>query len=196
MLYIEIIDNKVTQSTPFEDVAKSEFKTYITTEFEDYTPLNNKYVYKDGAIILNPDYEKEQLEKERERLDSLFLTTADVERAIYRAKGMDFEDLINLVKDNPEIDLKALKIELKANNFYRGNPYINQIGLILGFTETQLDEFFETNDYKELLPVEEPKEDSNSAGKAYQENSNKPADKEDKGLENTEDEVKEDGLVQ
>ena len=41
--------------------------------------------------------------------------------------------------------------ELKANNFYRGNPYINQVGTLLGLTSQQLDEFFETNDYTKLI---------------------------------------------
>ena len=109
------------------------------------------YTYASGEIIINPNYEAEQAQKERERLNMLSLTAADVERAIYKAKGMDFEDVIELVKDNPEIDLKTLKIELKANNFYRGNPYIETIGAILGFTPDMLDEFFETSDYTKLI---------------------------------------------
>ena len=51
----------------------------------------------------------------------------------------------------PLVDIKALKIELKANNFYRGNPYVNVIGGLLGFTTEQLDEFFETGDYTKLM---------------------------------------------
>ena len=93
----------------------------------------------------------------------LNLTAADVERAIYKAKGMDFDDVVALVEQYNEaapqdtegkstaIDIKALKIELKANNFYRGNPYINAVGTLLGFTSEQLDEFFETNDYTKLI---------------------------------------------
>ena len=46
---------------------------------------------------------------------------------------------------------QGLEIELKANNFYRGNPYINQVGTLLGLTSQQLDEFFETNDYTKLI---------------------------------------------
>lgn len=97
------------------------------------------------------EYEQEQAQKERERLNMLSLTAADVERAIYKAKGMDFEDVIEFVKDMPSIDVKALKIELKANNFYRGNPYIDTIGTVLGFTSEMLDEFFETGDWTKLV---------------------------------------------
>ena len=93
----------------------------------------------------------------------LNLTAADVERGIYKAKGMDFDDVIALVESyneaapldtegNPAgVDIKALKIELKANNFYYGNPYVKQIGTILGFTDEQMLEFFKTGDYTTLM---------------------------------------------
>ena len=91
-------------------------------------------------------------------LQMLSLTAADVERALYKAKGMDFEDIIALCEaqplnegETPAIDVKALKIELKANNFYRGNPYVEQIGKLLGFTDEQLNAFFEDGNYEHLL---------------------------------------------
>ena len=109
-------------------------------------------------------YTEEELEQqEKERIAKLFLTGADVERGIYQAKGMDFDDIVAMVTQlQPEgLDIKALKIELKANNFYRGNPYVNAVGALLGFTSEQLDKFFETNDYTVLLPpvVEEETEE-------------------------------------
>ncbi len=119
---------------------------------------NNKYIVNDDLLIENPNYEAEQAEKERRRIANLNMTAADVERAIYKVKGMDFDDMIALVEDlpmteseQPSIDIKALKIELRANNFYRGNPYIDTVGALLGFSKKQLDEFFETNDYTKLM---------------------------------------------
>lgn len=96
--------------------------------------------------------EQKEIE-EKERIAKLYLTGADVERGIYQAKGMDFNDILDFVTTNPPdgLDVKALKIELKANHFYRGNPYVNTIGLLLGFSQKQLDKFFEFNDYKYLL---------------------------------------------
>ena len=117
-----------------------------------------KYIVENNNLVINPNYEAEQEQKERERIAKLFLTGADVERGIYQAKGMDFDDIVAMVTQlQPEgLDIKALKIELKANNFYRGNPYVEAIGTLLGFTKEQLDKFFETNDYTVLLPpVEE-----------------------------------------
>ena len=105
--------------------------------------------------VINPNYEAEKEAKEQERIAMLSLTAADVERGIYKATGKDFDDVIALVTQlQPEgLDIKALKIELKANNFYRGNPYVDAVGSLLGFTKEQLDEFFKTNDYKKLIAM-------------------------------------------
>lgn len=104
--------------------------------------------------------EEEIVLQEKERIAKLYLTGADVERGIYQAKGMDFDDILAFVMVNPPqgLDIKALRIELKANHFYRGNPYVNAVGALLGFTDEQLDKFFETNDYTVLLPPIEEEE--------------------------------------
>lgn len=112
------------------------------------------------SLVALGETEEEKQAKEQERIAMLSLTAADVERGIYKAKGLDFDDIIAMVQeiasaeprnDDFNIDIKALKIELKANNFYRGNPYVDAVGYLLGFTKEQLDAFFETNDYKVLL---------------------------------------------
>lgn len=108
----------------------------------------------DNVIDNTEAWEAEQAQKERERLDNLSLTKADVERAIYTDKGMDFDDLIEYVKANvPTMDIKALKIELGAKDFYRKHPYINQIGQLLGYTSDDLDYLFENK----ALPIKEVK---------------------------------------
>jgi hypothetical protein len=121
---------------------------------DEYVLDGEEYVLKDEA------WEEKQAQKEAERIGNLKLTGADVERGIYQAKGMDFDDIMAFVMTTPPqgLDVKALKIELKANHFYRGNPYVNAVGSLLGFTSEQLDKFFEYNDYTYLLPTEEPEE--------------------------------------
>lgn len=124
------------------------------TELE-YVLDGEEYVLKDEA------WEAKEAQKEAERIGTLKLTGADVERGIYQAKGMDFDDILAFVMANPPVglDVKALRIELKANHFYRGNPYVNAVGALLGFTSEQLDCFFETNDYSYLIPpIEEIEE--------------------------------------
>lgn len=121
--------------------------------------------------------EEEKKEIEYKDIAMLNLTGADVERGIYKATGMDFDDILKMVEKlsttilNEEtgeiiqqglnIDIKALKIEFKANNFYRGNPYVDQIGELLGFTKEQLDDFFKTNDYTKLLSISNESVDNN-----------------------------------
>ncbi|MBQ9150218.1 hypothetical protein IJX73_04735 [bacterium] len=116
---------------------------------EEYVLDNDEYVLKDVA------WQEKQAQAEKERIAKLFLTGADVERGIYQAKGMDFDDIIAFVSANPpeNLDIKALKIELKANHFYRGNPYVSTIGQLLGFSEEQLDEFFKSGDWKSLVEM-------------------------------------------
>lgn len=97
--------------------------------------------------------EEQKQQEEQERIAMLSLTAADVERGIYKATGKDFDDVVAMVTElQPQgIDIKALKIELKANNFYRGNPYVDSVGSLLGFSKEQLDQFFETGDYTKLI---------------------------------------------
>lgn len=114
---------------------------------DEYVLDDEEYVLRDIA------WEEKQAQAEKERIGKLFLTRADVERGIYQAKGMDFDDILAFVTANPPegLDIKALKIELKANNFYRGNPYVDTIGALLGFTSEQLDKFFMDGNYEHLL---------------------------------------------
>lgn len=98
--------------------------------------------------------------QEKERILKLSLTRADVERALYKARKIDFDDVIELVKDNPEIDLKALKIELKANNFFRGNIYIEKIGALLGYSSDDLDYLFKNRQLPEKEEMSTTEENS------------------------------------
>ena len=114
---------------------------------------NNEIVQKTETEI-----EEEKAQEEAERIAMLNLTAADVERAIYKAKGLDFDDVITLIQaqpltetGEPLIDIKALKIELKANNFYRGSEWVTTVGAMLGFTPKQLDLFFEDGNYEHLI---------------------------------------------
>lgn len=137
-------------------------KPYTEQEYENFIVEQNHnlgYEIKETDEALEAwGYTEEELAQfEKERIAKLFLTGADVERGIYQAKSMDFEDIIALVTQlQPQgLDIKALKIELKANNFYRGNPYVSAIGQLLGFTEEQLDKFFKDGNYEHLLSKEE-----------------------------------------
>lgn len=95
--------------------------------------------------------EEKQQEAEEKRLN-MSLTPADVERALYKAKGMDFTDLKELIATTATgIDLKALNIEFNASMFYRGAPFGNGrlfdvVGNLLGYTPADIDYLFENKE--------------------------------------------------
>jgi hypothetical protein len=110
-----------------------------------------KYMYLDGSIVINPNYEAEQALKEKERIAKLSLTKREVFLGLYQAKGVTPEMIKAQITDPQAL------IEFEyANDYYRGNPLIDIVGATLGITPEQLDKFFETNDYTVLMPpVEE-----------------------------------------
>ena len=131
----------------------------LTNLYSDYTPLelpsdynSEKYIVVEGELILNPNYEEEQAIKRRQYLDSLTLTPADVERELYKAKGMDFEDLKALIAQAlPQVDIKGLSIEFRAKDFYRGAEasgmrLFDVVGQLLGYTPDDMDYLFENKE--------------------------------------------------
>lgn len=109
--------------------------------------------------------EEEQQEQERQRIDSLTLTPADVERALYKEKQMDFEDLKALiVQQLPQVDIKGLAIEFRAKDFYRGAVaggvrLFDVVGALLGYTPDDMDYLFKNKQ----LPIKE-EENENTTG--------------------------------
>ena len=116
--------------------------------YERYVEDIDRYIWNGSAIVENPDYEEVKAQKERQRLDALTLTPSDVERALYRAKQMDFEDLKALIaKQIPTIDIKELAIEFRAKDFYRGATangvrLFDVVGQLLGYSPQDMDYLF------------------------------------------------------
>ena len=74
------------------------------------------------------------------------MTKREMFLGLYQAKGIT-PDILKAQISDP----KAL-IEFEyANEYFRGNPLIDEIGAKLGFETKQLDKFFETKDYRELV---------------------------------------------
>lgn len=93
--------------------------------------------------------EEEKQEQERERINFLSMTKREMFLGLYQAKQIT-PDMLKAQITDPQA---LIEFEY-ANDYYRGNPLIDVIGGQLGFTSEQLDKFFETKDYHELLPVE------------------------------------------
>ena len=140
-----IILARETEEELMQALKMMKYATVEETDI-DYQLYNGEY--------LTPE---EVAERERQRLDALTLTPADVERALYKAKGMDFEDLKALIAEQiPTVDIKGLSIEFRAKDFYRGAMaggmrLFDVVGALLGYTPQDMDELFI---YKEL-PVKE-----------------------------------------
>ena len=118
--------------------------------YNNYLNDNLLYIWNGESVIPNPNYEENKQAKKREELDRLTLTPADVERALYKAKGMDFDDLKAIIKTQiPTIDLKALSIEFRAKDFYRGATLSDKktrlfdiVGALLNYTPDDIDYLF------------------------------------------------------
>ena len=116
----------------------------------------DKYKISDGNVIekTEDEYEQEKAEKERQRLNLLNLTKADVLLALYEDKGITPEDIKTMLKDN----VPALIKFDYASSYYRGDDVVNALGLALGYTTEQMDYLFEN---KAFPPKPEVPADTN-----------------------------------
>lgn len=96
------------------------------------------------------EYEQEQAQKERLRLNMLNLTKADVLLALYQDKGITPEDIKTMLKDNTPA---LIKFDY-ASSYYRGDEVVNALGLALGYTTEEMDYLFENKTFP--AKVEEP----------------------------------------
>lgn len=155
MAYYIFVENGIINGSGECECLTEGFENIEVTEevYNSFIEDADRYIYQDGEIISNPDYEEIKKRKHRQELDALTLTPADVERALYKAKGMDFEDLKALITAQiPTIDIKALSIEFRAKDFYRGAEangmrLFDTVGALLGYSSDDMDYLFE---HKEL----------------------------------------------
>lgn len=95
------------------------------------------YKYENGEVILNPNYEEEQAQKEKERVAMLHMTPLDFLKAIIKM-GISYDTIKGIMEANPEVDM-----EMKyCQNVYRGHPMINQFATQFGVSQEQLDYIF------------------------------------------------------
>lgn len=105
-----------------------------------------RYVVYNFKLMTIEEMKEKQAQEERERLNLLSMTKREMFLGLYQAKGIT-PDMLKAQITDPTV---LIEFEY-ANDYYRGNPLIDVIGGQLGFTSEQLDRFFKTKDYKELL---------------------------------------------
>ena len=143
-----------------------------------------KYIIEEGELVLNPDYEKEEKQKERERLDALSMTRSDFFDGMIMAFGLGQTELRAIIENIlNQINITDVQIKVALNNFdnalnfYRKHTLFTLLNnvpiqvsddMTLVFTSDIWDKFFDTKDYHELQkaiqvkpepkPTEEPVE--------------------------------------
>ena len=122
--------------------------------YTDIEETDIEYKLFNGEYLTDEQIQK----KERERLDALNMTRGDMFEALILAFGKTKSDIRKIIENYEGLTDIERALYLKrfdeALDFFRGYPAINLIGAYLGVTSEQLDRFFETKDYNELLPKE------------------------------------------
>lgn len=139
MYYAFIQNNEINGVGQCRQLTDGVQNVEITEEV--YNSIDH-YIWDGSNVVINPNYEEEQAQKEREMLNMLSLTKRDVFLALYKDKGITPEQIKAQIQ-NPEA---LIEFEY-ASNYFRGNPLIDVIGQTLGYTSEDLDYLFE---HKEL----------------------------------------------
>lgn len=103
--------------------------------------------------------EEEKEQEEAELIGNLSMTRGDVFEALILSKGVTKATLRALIENHegiPDLE-KTLYLNRfdEALEFYRKHPAVNLIGSLLGISSEQMDRFFITKDWHELLNAEE-----------------------------------------
>ena len=138
-----------------EDALKANgFKELVITNRENGRSYKVTYKETDSQVIeiledITKEIEEETEAARKEEIQKCSLTKREVFLALYKDKKVTPEQLRAQVTD-PE----ALIEFDYAERYYRGNPLINNIGAMLGYSEDDLDCLFQNGEF----PKEEPQE--------------------------------------
>ena len=107
--------------------------------------------------------DQELTEQEQERIGNLNMTRGDFFEAMLYAKQIGKPQLRALIEDSESIPAEVKPIYLnrfdEAGNFYRKYPVFDLLCEELDITTQQLDNFFQSKDWHDLLPVVENEEE-------------------------------------
>lgn len=142
-----------------KDITRVEVSNEI---YQAYVEDRNKVIYLDGEIVLNPNYEIEQEQKEKERIQELSMTRSDFFDGTIMAWGIGQDELLVLIQgllatlpiENVK-KLIAINNFKNALNFYRKHDLFKMlVNIPIQLTETiqviltdeSLDKFFDEVD--------------------------------------------------
>ena len=117
-----------------EDITRVEV---IDEIYQAYLEDRDKVIYQDGAVILNPNYEAEQAQKEKERIAKLTCTKR-VFALMLQELGITYTILKELIATNEQAQLEwDLCVELE-----RKNALLDVMARQLSITPEHLDFIF------------------------------------------------------
>ena len=159
-MFYRIEENKLYDFADYE-YAENCLETDIITQ-EELNNYPNKVIVQDGVLVLNPDFEAEEEQKEKERIAHLTCTKR-VFALMLQELGITYTMLKELIATNEQAQLEwDLCVELE-----RKNPLLDVMALQLGVTSEQLDGLFRyangeitIEEFRALIPqTEEPAEE-------------------------------------
>lgn len=128
-----------------QELSKAQCKQLNAINIEISEEIYNdfeRYTYIDGQIVIDEEFDIKQEAKRQEKLAMLKLTKREVFLALYKDKG------ITPAQIKAQIPSEEALIEFEyANEYYRGNPLIDMVGSLLGYTKEQLDYLFENKEF-------------------------------------------------
>lgn len=149
MFYVLNDDNKIAIADNSFERIQATVDMMPALAGKDILETDKEIVNYNGKFYFTDDeeYIAEKAKDDAEKLAMLSLTKREVFLALYRDKGVTPEQIKSQITD-PEA---LIEFEY-ATEYYRGNPLINQIGAMLGYTVDELDYLFI---HKELPSNEE-----------------------------------------
>jgi len=157
MTYYAFIQNNEINGVGQCPILNEEIANFEITE-EVYNNIDH-YIWDGSDVVLNPNYDEEQAQKEAERIAQLHLTRGDVFRALLMARQVTRSQIRGLIEQMPDetpeqmIAKEYALIDFDESlDFYRGVQLIDTLGQQLGISSEAMTQFFETNDWHYLIP--------------------------------------------
>lgn len=141
---------------PYSELQKRKF--YLANN------ARNGYLIKETETSLQAwgRTDEEESQRQAEITANLHLTRGDVFRALLLAKGITRAQIRALIEQMPEgtqeeiVTKELALIDFdEALDFYRGVSLINTLGEQLHITSKQMDNFFRSNDWHDLVTLAE-----------------------------------------
>jgi hypothetical protein len=145
MTYYVFIENEKINGTGQCKVLNEDILNIVVEE-EIYNNID-KYIYQDGEIVLDPDYEAKQQDKELIRINALTLDSSIFYKEILRTSDNTKHDIQQLIQNNTTLtdyQKENLFIDLQGSSLLiRGSYFITTIGSLLNYKPEDLNYLFE-----------------------------------------------------